>query len=61
MTLDISFFTAEHHGDAGHDHDAARFNKAVFAKDMGTPPADRSRLAWRSPPSRRSSSGCAAA
>ena len=30
MTLDISFFTAEHHGDAGHDHDAARFNKAVF-------------------------------
>ncbi|MGB8861245.1 MAG: formate dehydrogenase subunit alpha [Ilumatobacteraceae bacterium] len=38
MTLDISFFTAERTGH-GHDHD-----HAVHDHDMGTPPANRSRL-----------------
>ena len=38
MTLDISFFTAER---AGHDHE---HDHAFHDHDMGTPPADRSRV-----------------
>ena len=49
MTLDISFFTAEH---AGADVDQWRrrdVDHALHDKDMGTPPADRSRSVARPP------------